>query len=146
MTTTSTTGTWTLRGISAGRATCDHCGRNLARCFLVESPEGKRMTVGRTCSKRLTGYDWTVRVAERAAAFTAAEERNPDLYRALDAEVWKGDENGRRTYGSVAQQAVCALADFEQGRWQEWQGDVVEYARECLTAAIAENAKYGYTS
>jgi ribosome-binding protein aMBF1 (putative translation factor) len=60
------TTTWQLVGITSGEATCDHCGRTLARCFRVVTPDGAEMTVGRVCSAKLTGYNWKLAQAERA--------------------------------------------------------------------------------
>lgn len=65
MTTTSATATWTLQGITTGRGSCDHCGRDLARLFRITSPAGQAMVVGRTCSAKLTGYRWDVALAQR---------------------------------------------------------------------------------
>lgn len=120
--------TWTLRGITAGRSTCDHCGRSLARLFRVESPDGVLMTVGRTCSQRLTGYSWQVRMAERAQAHTDAAARHPELVAALRVTQAAEDVHGNATPQAYnATTALCALADAEQGRWYDWQGDVLAF-------------------
>ena len=62
------TTTWKLQGITADRGQCDHCGRTLARLFRVVNPDGAEMVVGRTCAAKLTGYSWSIALAERVEA------------------------------------------------------------------------------
>src|SRR5882724_3359209 len=78
--------TWRLAGITASKGSCEHCGRSLSRLFRVINPDGRDMIVGRTCSAKLTGYNWTVAQAERTEALG---------YRAAQAQIMLRDERER---------------------------------------------------
>jgi hypothetical protein len=70
---------WQLIGITSGRGRCEHCGRSLARLFRITNPEGGvQMVVGRVCSMKLTGYNWSTALAERIEAARVADERASD--------------------------------------------------------------------
>ncbi len=87
MTTTEAPARYTLRGITSGSGVCDHCGRTLARLFRVTSPDGTDLTVGRTCSAKLTGYKWNVALAERIERFRIADEAAASKYGQLYTEL-----------------------------------------------------------
>jgi hypothetical protein len=134
--TTTTTTTWQLVGITTGEATCDHCGRTLARCFRVVTPDGDEMTVGRVCSAKLTGYNWKLAQAERAERLRAAEEAAATRYGQLYADLTAQHElEGRRLgMGSHAAQGRIALRDRKA--WQD-EAETLAYARDMLAESVA---------
>jgi hypothetical protein len=139
-TTTAPADTWTLAGITSGEATCDHCGRTLARCFRVVAPNGDDMTVGRVCSAKLTGYKWAVAAAERAERLRIAEEtateRYGDLYAALTAQA--AAEAARFQVATFAGQARTILRDPQRRGWDMDEAAAVAYARDMLARSIAQ--------
>jgi hypothetical protein len=134
-----TTTTWTLKGITASRGTCDHCGRTLARLFRIADPEGRQMTVGRVCARQMTGWNWTVAHAERVERMhqreRAAEERYGDLWRTLRAQA--AHEGTVAGVAGVAGTALYALRDG--GYWGDDTAEAVRYGRDCLAASVARH-------
>lgn len=62
--------TWYLTKILHIEGSCDHCGRTLKHLYEVVNPDGKEMTVGRGCVKKLTG--WTLSYAQAEQALRSA--------------------------------------------------------------------------
>ncbi|MFF9785625.1 hypothetical protein [Streptomyces nigrescens] len=74
---------WNLTGIRTSRAgeRCGHCPRTLKNLYDVENRvTGQKMTVGRGCCKKVTG--WTLAAAEAARILRAA------AIEARQAAVW----------------------------------------------------------
>lgn len=61
----STATTWRLTGKPAGGGQCEHCPRALVHRYEVTSSTGVKMTVGRGCLKKVTGWTFTAAQAER---------------------------------------------------------------------------------
>lgn len=123
------TGTYTLQGITCERGSCDHCGRELARLFRVQSPTGTQIIVGVSCAKKLTGYSWSVAQAERMQRMVEREARAEalygDLYRSLKAQAHLEAE--RYGCGGAAGSGFIALRD----------DNAVEWATDMLAKSIA---------
>ena len=73
MTTTATLADagWKLTARVAGTGSCDHCSRDLAYRYLITTPDGREMVVGRGCLKTLTGWTLSVAQAEREIRWNA---------------------------------------------------------------------------
>lgn len=121
---------WTLKGIRRDAGSCDHCGRSLGRLFRVERADGEQMTVGVACSKRLTGYNWSVAQAERAQALAEREARAaeqwPELWEALTAQALR-EAHAYNGMGSHAASGRVELRD---------RGNV-SFATEMLALSVA---------
>lgn len=126
--------TWKLTGITASKGSCDHCGRNLSRLFRVVTPEGQAMIVGRSCSAKLTGYNWTVAQAERTEAIRLGEIRAAEKYGDLWAEVNRiaRDPEVGMALGYRAAQAQIMLRD-ERERWMS-DNERIAFVRGLLAA------------
>ena len=61
---------WYLTTILHTTGSCDHCGRALKHLYEVVNPDGKEMTVGRGCVKKITG--WTLSYAQAQQALRSA--------------------------------------------------------------------------
>lgn len=124
---------WTLQGITEGSDACEHCGRTLSRLFRVTSPEGTEMVVGRVCSRKLTGYSWTVALAERVERSRLRDERAAATY----GELWT---EARRVAAATASLpgietagiAGDALEGMRQGVEREWAEMVLAKAQAFL--------------
>lgn len=127
------TTTWRLTGITTGRSTCDHCGRSLARCFRV-TRDGAEMTVGRVCSAKLTGYNWTVAQAERTEQIRVNSIRAAVKYGDLWVEVNRiaQDPQVPIPLGYRAAQAQIMLRD-EREHWMS-DAERVAFVRDLLAA------------
>jgi hypothetical protein len=95
--------------------------------------------VGRSCSKNLTGYNWSLAQAERIERFERmdrdAEAKYGDLYRSLKSQ---GEHEGRVLgYGGFCTEAWIWLRDLKP--WMD-EAYYVEYAEKALAESIA---KYG---
>jgi hypothetical protein len=130
--TTTSTATWTLRGITAARANCDHCGRSLARCFRVTSPEGAEMIVGRTCAKRLTGWSWSLAQAERMEALRLREEAAAATYGDLWERVVLAARGPEAYTACPAGEAMILLRD-NTSPWLS-EAERIAFAEKCLAA------------
>src|SRR5882724_9312667 len=110
--------TWRLAGITASKGSCEHCGRSLSRLFRVINPDGRDMIVGRTCSAKLTGYNWTVAQAERTEALRLRSDAAAVKYGDLWVEVNRiaRDPQVPAALGYRAAQAQIMLRD-ERERW-----------------------------
>jgi hypothetical protein len=62
---------WYLVKILHTEGVCDHCGRQLKHLYEVVNPDGKELTVGRGCVKRITG--WTLSAARAEQALRSAK-------------------------------------------------------------------------
>jgi len=83
--------TWKLTGKPPGGGQCEHCPRQLVHRYEVTNTRtGAKMTVGRGCLKKVTGWTLTaaqaereIRMiavyAERAARWAAFETAEPEL-------------------------------------------------------------------
>lgn len=105
------TTTWSLKGITADRGQCDHCGRTLARLFRVVNPDGAEMVVGRVCSAKLTGYSWSIALAERieagrivrAAAVAKFGTLYTDTLARAYAHAGESADSTQGAYGDIAE-------------------------------------------
>lgn len=122
---------WTLKGIRRDSGSCDHCGRTLGRLFRVADAAGVEMTVGVGCSKKLTGYSWSVAQAERMQACADREaraaERWPELWSALLAQM----EREQAAFDGYTGDAGAGLYELRD------RGNV-QYAAESLALSIAK--------
>jgi hypothetical protein len=66
--------TWKLTGKGTG-GQCEHCPRQLVTHYEVTSSDGRKMTVGRGCLKKVTGWTVTAAEAERMIRQAAREAR-----------------------------------------------------------------------
>ncbi|WP_445520493.1 hypothetical protein [Streptomyces sp. NEAU-174] len=73
---------WHLAGIRTSSGTeCDHCGRILKNLYdVIDTTNGRKMTVGRGCCKKVTG--WSLAASEAARLLRAAQAA------ARQAQVW----------------------------------------------------------
>ena len=140
-------GTWVLRGITGGRASCEHCGRDLARCFRVENPAGEQMVVGRVCATKLTGHSWSLALAERIERRRQAQQAAQELFgeRYREATAVRARQMAARPSGTAgaAGEAISAMESAAAGTWAEWQGDVEDFVTGCLTSAHRELDRIG---
>lgn len=114
---------WHLTGIRTTSGTaCDHCGRSLKNLYDVRNDStGKALTVGRGCSKSVTGWTLTASEAARVLRMAQAAGRQAQAWADFSAE-----------YPAVA--ADIATADGWKGelraeiktgpayRWAHWVG------------------------
>lgn len=66
---------WYLVKVEQGGAACDHCNRSLKRLYRVVNPDGKEMTVGSGCVKKITGWTLEWREAQRLLYVAERERR-----------------------------------------------------------------------
>jgi len=125
-----------LVGITKGESECEHCGRALGRLFRLVGPEGDEMVVGRVCSAKLTGYNWSVKDAERAQRIADAEAKAAADYGQLWTEIVAQSryEGQRFGYGGAATEGMIVLRD------RRWMTD--DEARAFAEKALADSVAF----
>ena len=121
---------WKLAGMGRKSDVCEHCGRELRRVYIIRHDDGRVMTCGRVCVKKVTG--WTLELAEvdrvarkaetervRAANWDAFAQRCPEdaalIERDLDAS------KGLRGEAAVREVRLeIVMTNVSTGRADHW--------------------------
>lgn len=130
---------WYLVSIQSESGSCAHCGRDLKHLYRVVNPDGREITVGRGCVKKLTG--WTLAAAEakrilwlaernarRAITWTEFASQHPSDAEIINADIAEYERTMPRHVG--AGRAHEIKDNISDGRYGEWQDEVVvDYMR-----------------
>lgn len=105
---------WYLVKILHVEGCCDHCGRSLKHLYEVVNPEGREMTVGRGCVKRITG--WTLSYAQAQQALrSAARGVEMDRRRAIVSAEYPGLADANAQVQEACRAARAAGFDAMSG-------------------------------